>query len=128
MPSGTVRFLLLVGYGGLCYYLYHHQSEYEMPPVTKVQNFILLAALLLTAFFIGHYLTWLVRVLSGGTLPFSFQDVQAWVALLATMGLATLLIIHMFINQNVSPEYAIGTLPLDQLLASLIGFYFGSRS
>lgn len=128
LPRGSVRFLLLVGYGGLAYYLFRHQNEYELPQVESIQDFIVLVSLLLTGFFVGHYLTWLVRLFSRGALPFWFQDVQAWVALLAIIGLAALLIIHMFIDPTVSPEYKIGTLPLDQLLAALVGFYFGSRS
>lgn len=128
LPSGTVRFLLLAGYGGLAYYLYRHQADYTLPPKVNVQEFIMLVVLLLSGFFVGHYLTWLVKVISGGTLPFWFQDVQAWVALLATIALTVLLIIHIFINENVSPDVEVRTLPVDQLLASLIGFYFGSRS
>jgi hypothetical protein len=128
LPRGSVRFLLLVGYGGLAYYLYRHQNEYELPKVETIQDFITLLALLLAAFFIGHYLTLLVRMFSGGTLPFWFQDVQAWIALLAILGLAALMIIHVFINPNVNPDVKVGTLPLDQTLAALVGFYFGSRS
>ncbi len=94
LPNGSVRFLLLVGYGGLAYYLYRHQSEYEMPPTNKIQDYIILVGLLLTGFFVGHYLTWGMRTASGGALPFWFQDIQAWVALLATIGLAILLLIH----------------------------------
>ncbi len=128
LPRGSVRFLLLVGYGGLAYYLYQHKTDYEFPKVENVQDFIVLVALMLTGFFVGHYLTWLVRVLSGGTLPYWFQDVEAWIGLLAMICLAALLMIHIFINPRVNPEYLIGTLPLDQVLAALIGFYFGSRS
>ncbi len=128
LPRGTVRFLLLVGYGGLAYYLFRHQDDYELPKVETIQDFIVLLALLLSAFFVGHYLTWLVRAFSRGILPFWFQDVQAWVALLAILGLTALMIIHIFINPRLDPSLLIGTLPLDQLLAALVGFYFGSRS
>ena len=75
LPAGTIRFLLLVGYGGLAYFLYHFHPEFEPPPQASV---FLLLAMLLSAFFIGHYLTRTIQFLSGGALPFWFQDVQAW--------------------------------------------------
>ncbi len=84
-------------------------------------------ALILTGFFVGHVLTMLVRWLSGGTLPFWFQDIQAWLALLSMIGLAVLLLVHVFINRKVSPEHQIGV-RLDVVLATLVSFYFGARS
>jgi len=125
LPGGSVRLLLLLGYGGMTYYLYKNQANFELP---EKENFFLLLALVLGGFFLGHYLTMFVRVISGGTLPFWFQDLQAWTALLAMIALTGLLIIHMFINPNVSTELQVGSLPLDTILAALVGFYFGSRS
>jgi len=125
LPSGSVRLLLLLGYGGMTYYLYKNQATFEMP---EKQNFFLLLALVLGGFFLGHYLTLFVKVISGGTLPFWFQDFQAWVALLAMFALTGLLIIHMFINPDVPADLQIGSLPLDTALAALVGFYFGSRT
>lgn len=128
LPKGSVRFLLLVGYGGLVYYLFHNKDQFEMPPEVSFQFLLTLITLILSAFFIGHYLTMIMRGMSGGQLPFWFQDFQAWIALLAMVGLVILLVIHLFINPTVSPDMKIGSLPLDTVLAALIGFYFGSRS
>ena len=41
---------------------------------------LLLLAVLLSAYFLGHLITGLVRFVSGGVLPAWFQDVQAWFA------------------------------------------------
>jgi hypothetical protein len=125
LPSGTVRFVLLVGYLGLTWYLFKERSQLNFE--TEAQgNIILYLATILTGFFVGHLLTGLVQWLSGGTLPFWFQDLQAWVAIVSMLGLAGLIIIHVFINPNVSPDLKIHG--LDVVLATLVAFYFGART
>ena len=83
---GEACVLLLAGYLGLAYYLYQERQklEFESPPQA---NLIVFLALILTGFFAGHILTAAVRFVSGGALPAWFQDIQAWVALLAMLGL-----------------------------------------
>jgi hypothetical protein len=127
LPRGSVRLLLLLGYGGMAYYLYHHQVDFEVPAKTDIMNLFMLVTLLLGGFFVGHYLTKGVEKISGGALPFWYQDIQAWTALMAVIALTALLIIHIFINSTVSPEMMISSLPLDTVLVALVGFYFGSR-
>jgi hypothetical protein len=126
LPRGTIRFLLLVGYLALAWYLYKGGSdlEFDMPGRANVVEFL---AVILTGFFVGHLLTGLVRWLAGGTLPYWFQDIQAWVAILSLIGLGVLVLVHVFVNKNVSPEYQIGV-RLDVGLATLVSFYFGARS
>src|SRR5262249_22120762 len=115
LPRGSVRLLLLAGYAGLAYYLYNNKREFDVQPTT---HFVFPLALLLSGFFIGHYLTGAVRVFSGGRLPYWFQDVQAWVALLATGILGILIIFHFVINPTVSPEQQLGGGTLDMILAA----------
>jgi hypothetical protein len=125
LPRGSVRLVLLAGYAGLAYYLYKTRPDFEMP---QKGDFVIMVALLLSGFFVGHYLTALVRAFSGPQLPYAFQDFQAWLALLAVIGLGILVIIHLFINPSVSPENVIPSVHLDMVLAAIVGFYFGSRS
>lgn len=125
LPRGSVRLILLAGYAGLAYYLYKSRPDFQMP---QKGDFVIMVALLLSGFFVGHYLTALVRMFSGPQLPFGFQDFQAWLALLAVCGLGVLVIIHLFINPSVSPENVIPSIHLDMVLAAIVGFYFGSRS
>ena len=126
LPRGTVRFLLLVGYLSLAWFLYKGRADLEFatPASADIVEFL---ALILTGFFAGHVLTVLVRWLSGGTLPFWFQDIQAWLSILSLIGLAVLILVHVFINPNVNPEYQIGV-RLDVVLATLVSFYYGARS
>jgi hypothetical protein len=125
LPRGTVRFLLLVGYLALAWFVYkeHAELDFETPQKTDLVTFL---ALILTGFFVGHLLTALVRWLAGGTPPYWFQDIQAWLAIVSLLGLAVLLLVH-FLNGKVGPEYQIGV-RLDVALATLVSFYFGARS
>jgi hypothetical protein len=125
LPRGTIRGLLLLGYLGLAAFLYHTQPDFEVEPK---RDLLLLVLLVLTAFFVGHVLTAVVRGLSGGVLPFWFQDVQAWVALLALFCLGVILVIQLFINTSLPLEQKLDLPVLESVLAALVGFYFGARS
>jgi hypothetical protein len=124
LPRGSVRFLLLAGYLGLAVYLYHTQPQFEYPSTSALILFLVL----LSAFFLGHLLTAAVRGLSGGVLPYWFQDIQAWVALLAMLCMAVILIIVLFINPSLSQDLQIPMPTVEAVLAGLVGFYFGARS
>ncbi|HZY85870.1 MAG TPA: hypothetical protein VFE78_13630 [Gemmataceae bacterium] len=125
LPRGSVRFLLLAGYLGLAVYLCRTQPKYEVP---GQRAFFLLLLLLFSGFFLGHLLTAAVRGASRGTLPFWFQDVQAWVALVAMGALAVMMIVELFINPSLSLENKVDMPTLEAVLAGLVGFYFGARS
>jgi hypothetical protein len=124
LPRGTVRFLLLAGYLGLAGYLYHTQPKFEYPSTSALMLFLVLGS----AFFLGHLVTAVVLRLSGGVLPYWFQDVQAWVALLAILCMGVMLIILLFINPSLPEEVKIDMPLLESILAGLVGFYFGARS
>lgn len=124
LPRGSVRFLLLAGYLGLAIYLYRTQPDFEYPPSS---SFVLLLVLL-SGFFLGHILTAAVRALSRGVLPFWFQDIEAWAALLAMLCMGVLVMILLFINPSLSLGQEIPLPVLEAILAALVGFYFGARS
>jgi hypothetical protein len=124
LPRGSVRFLLLAGYLALAVYLYRTQPKFEYPS----QSALILLLVLISGFFLGHLLTAAVRVMSGGVLPYWFQDVEAWVALLAIICMAILFIVLLFINPSLSLEQKIDLPFVEAILAALVGFYFGARS
>ncbi len=125
LPRGSVRFLLIAGYVGLAYYLWRTEPRFQYP---KVGDIMLLVALLLTAYFVGHLLTVFVRFLSGGRLPFWFQDVQAWIALLAMLVMGGLIVVELIVKPSLADTQQAEWPALDPVLASLVGFYFGARS
>ena len=124
MPRGSVRFLLLAGYLGLAIYLYRTQPKFEYPSTSA----LILLLVLVSGFFFGHVLTGVVWSLAGGVLPYWFQDVQAWLALLAILCMGVLLIILLFINPSLSLGQEVSPAVLEAVLAALVGFYFGARS
>jgi hypothetical protein len=125
LPKGSVRFLLLAGYLGLVGFLIYTQPSLEEMERTDV---MLPIAILVGCFFLGNLVTNLVRGLSGGYLPPWFQDFQAWVALLALLGLGCILIVHVVINRSLPMENKINIPTVQSILIGLVGLYFGSRS
>ena len=81
--------------------MYHTKPEFTLPATGPV---LLLLAVLLTAFFVGHVLTAVVRFLGGGTLPAWFQDIQAWFALIGLLLLGVVVIVRLVINQSL-PDF-----------------------
>jgi hypothetical protein len=124
LPRGSVRFLLLAGYLGLAVFLYRTQPKFEYPSTSSLIPLLVLVS----GFFLGHILTGAVRWMSGGSLPYWFEDIEAWIALLATLAMGVLLIILMFINPSLSLPQQISPPLLEAILAALVGFYFGARS
>ena len=125
LPRGTVRIVLLGGFAGLLTYLWKEQIPIAMP---EAQKMYLLIAVLLAGFFTGYVLTKVFRS-SNGSLPSWYQDIQAWLALLAAVALMVLVIVYGVINPSVEdPEKQLTLDRVETGLAGLIGFYFGARS
>ncbi|HEX5273122.1 MAG TPA: hypothetical protein VFW33_21650 [Gemmataceae bacterium] len=125
LPSGTIRFLLLAGYVGLIVWLFYNKREFEHAP----EGTLLLPLVLVSGFIVGFLVTRLVLAASpGGQLPFWFQDVQAWFALLAVIFLVIITIIHLFILPNIEESLRFSTQTLEVVVAAVVGFYFGARS
>jgi hypothetical protein len=125
LPSGSVRFLLLAGYIGLVVWLVYNRREFELGP----EGNITLPLVLVSGFFVGFLVTKVVVAFSdGGQVPFWFQDVQAWFALLAVLGLTIIVIIYLFIKPNIEESLQFGTSTLEMIVAAIVGFYFGARS
>jgi hypothetical protein len=127
LPRGSVRLLLLTGYLGLAAYLWLNKPKFELTLPQQGEQLLVLPALLLTAFFVGHYLTGVVRFVSGGTLPAWFQDFEAWVALVSLFLLGIVVIVEMVINTSLPFEGRLDVHYIEAALAAGIGFYFGAR-
>jgi hypothetical protein len=125
LPAGSVRILLVAGYLGLAYYLYHHRPQFQLP--TDSGSLFILPFVLLTAFFLGHVATGVMKFVNRGTLPAWFQDVQAWVALVALFLFAIVVVIRVLINPELSLPLQIQIDELELGLAGVVGLYFGGR-
>jgi hypothetical protein len=126
LPKGTIRFLLLAGYLGLAGFLFYIRPEFKQLP--DARTFLFLIAVLLGCFFLGNLITNLVRGMGGGILPPWFQDLQAWLAILALFVLGAIVVIDVVINRTLPMQDKIPMTPLQFGLVGLVGFYFGARS
>lgn len=125
LPRGSVRFLLLGGYLGLAYYTYTTQPDFQIPETGPV---LLMLAILLTAFILGHAVTSLMLWSGKGLLPAWFQDIQAWFALMGVILMGIVVIVRVLINASMPLERQLDPNVVESILAGVVGFYFGARS
>jgi hypothetical protein len=132
LPRGTLRTLIVLGFAavvGWKYYLTRDWNEVLKIKPPEVGN-VALPLVLLAAFFAGVFVSRVIgRMLSGpyGPPPW-FQDILAWLALLATIGMGAEVLYHGFIKPGLSEENQFTTPTLQMILAAITGFYFGARS
>jgi hypothetical protein len=128
LPRGTVRFLIVLAYGGLAYYLYHQSRELTYD-FRMTGNQILFVGLMFLGFILGHYFTlitlWFIR--PSRDIPGWVLDIQAWFAIIAMGGLLVVLLITLVINPGVAADQKIDTSNFEAGLAAVVGFYFGAR-
>jgi hypothetical protein len=127
LPRGTFRVLILLGTVAVCglhYYLYGHFPLQRLKPLPEQLN----QWPLLLAWLVGGVaLGWLV-----GRGPwrrsYVFMDLQAWVALLAMLGLGAEIVIVLFINPSLKTDVKLDLSTWECVLTGVVAFYFGSRS
>jgi hypothetical protein len=134
MPGGSLRFLIVLGFVAVLGWKYYSTGdlrsllEIRAPQWDPTQSYMPLV--LLGAFFIGVFFSRVLsRLVTGpwGTPPW-FQDIQAWLAVLATLAMGAEAIINGFINPGLPEEKQIHPVELQVFLAAVTGFYFGARS
>jgi hypothetical protein len=127
LPGGSIRFILAAGYIGLSVFLLYNQADFDLPEKGALWSLLLELVVVLVCYFAGMLISGLVRMVWGAPPPAPYQDMEAWVAILALLGLGIVVLLHL-INRNVAVENKI---PLDiaqAVLSGLIGLYFGARS
>jgi len=128
LPGGTVRFLVILMLGGaIGWKLYQnpeslrHQFETSLDAL-KDQPY--LPIVILSAFLVGVIL----RSIVGRTNPPQWlQDFEAWVSLIAIVGLGIETVIRLVVAASLDiPLLALPT--WEAILGGIIAFYFGERS
>jgi hypothetical protein len=135
LPRGSIRLIMILGFVGVLVVRYRRNPDWqELLGLLKLRESVIdqpyLPIILVGAFFLGIFFAKVFgRILSGqyGPPPW-FQDVQAWLALLATLGLIVQYVIELGINPGRAPENRIRLQEWEVPLASIICFYFGARS
>lgn len=124
LPRGTIRIGLLAGFAGLVAFLY--QGEAQFATELSGMKIMQMLGLMMGGFFVGYLISGIFRT-STGDLPAWLEDVQAWAALLATVGLVILVMIYSVINPSLE-DRPINADLIESGLSALIGFYFGART
>lgn len=127
LPRGFVRLLLIVMIGGtIGWEIYQNFDVFQKQleaSVKSIQDQAFMPVILLGGFFLGV----IAHVLVGKQHPpFWFQDFEAWVALIAVLGLCIEGIFHLVINWNLPDP--VDPVTLQAFIAGFVAFYFGARS
>jgi len=127
LPRGFFRFLFIAGFFGLIAWLYYQHQSFAPPVLSSAAN----PLILLAAFFVGVCIALLVRWTHGEEgPPYWFQDIEAWVALLAVLVLVVQVMVLVFIRPSLSHEQQelMEGGGWEGVFPALVGLYFGLRS
>src|SRR5262249_14179316 len=101
LPRGFFRFVFLAGFVGLIVWLYYRHKSFDLEIESSAAN----PLVLLAGFFAGVCVSRLVRWTTGEQgPPYWFQDIQAWVALIAVVILVVQVMVLVFIRPSLSPD------------------------
>lgn len=129
-PAGSLRFLVIAGFVAVLGYRYYlnpdwhevfflNQPHLELPYIPLV---------LLGGFFAGIILSKMARLVFRGPqgMPYWYQDIQAWLALLATAVWCGMAVYLLFIEPGLEKKPDLHVWEI--FLTGVTGFYFGARS
>jgi hypothetical protein len=127
LPRGTFRALIILGTAAVFGFYIYRYNESPLPRLVPRPDQLEQWPKLLIA---------LVAGLGGGYLigrgPWKkiafFQDFNAWVSLLAMIGLVIETVIVLFINPNLRQEHKIDLSLWECILTGIVAWYFGVRS
>jgi hypothetical protein len=127
LPAGVIRFVLVVGLAGTVIYAWvtnrdalEHQLSASLDTLRDQPT---LPLVLLAGFLLGV----VVRTIVGReNPPFWWQNIEAWFALIADLGMVAEVIIRLVINPSL--EQPLDLPSWEGFLAGIVAFYFGARS
>lgn len=122
LPRGVLRFLLIAGF--LAVIGYQASQQPELLKQRLIPKDMSAWPYVLAALFGGYLLGWLVGLGPWRRLA-AFQDVKAWISLLALLGIIVEMILHL-INASIPEPLQIER--WQEILTAIIAFYFGVRS
>jgi len=128
LPRGTFRVIIVVGtIAGIALHYYLHREHVWRRLQPDVDQLRAQWLYLVIALLGGLGSGWLI-----GRGPWRrsavFQDLQAWVSLLAMLGLVVEMIIVLFINPNLGSDLKLNLTIWESVLTAIVAWYFGSRS
>ncbi len=125
LPRGFFRFVLVVGTLAIVGWQYYKDpgrlQQRLTPSQDQLQHVPALLGCLAGGFVVGRIL----RVGPWRESPW-YQDILAWLALLASVGVAADLVIQIFINPTV--QQPLDPIRFEYVLTAIIAGYFGART
>jgi len=129
LPRGSLRLLMILGFtAALAWGFYHNPRFFDRLKPLQVAELPYLPLALLGAFFLGIIVARVAdRLLAGPAgLPAWFQDVLAWVSLIALVSLVVEVVVRLVINPTLAKPLELPH--WEGYLAAVVGFYFGLKS
>jgi len=123
LPRGSVRFLLIAGLAALVLWLWQANHLFANAPTLPPGMFILVPGGFLVGWLVGR----VAHIVFRHGEPSWYQDIQAWVAIIAMGILVIVMLLVMFINPGMPDEKQIDTTTWDGILVAIVSFYFGAR-
>ena len=127
LPGGTIRALILVALVGcIGWKLYKdHDGLVEQFTLSleKLKSEPILPLVILGGFFVGVIVRTLISGL--GSSP-ALQDFEAWISLIALIGIVLAGIIHLIVNPSL--EEAVSLPTWEGFVGGVVAFYFSERS
>src|SRR5262249_20410289 len=126
LPRGSIRFVLLASLIGTA--IYRNTTDPEgfeqqwLESVQSLKDYPMLPVIVLAGFLLGALLRMIIR-----SHPTAwFQDLEAWLSLIAVLLMSVATMIHLVIDPSLGERM---DLPFwEGLLAAVVAFYFGERS
>ena len=110
------------------YKLYNDPEGFEAQWTASVESLKIvpmLPVVILCGFFVGT----LLRMVIGKHPPAWFQDVAAWLSLIAVLLMSVATLIHLVINPSLDRDSPLLSLTeWECILSAVVAFYFGERS
>lgn len=127
LPGGTIRALILVALVGcIGWKLYQdHEGLVQQfaSSLEKLKSEPILPLVILGGFFVGVIVRTVVSGL--GSSP-ALQDFEAWISLIALIGIVLAGIIHLVVNPSLEESLYLPT--WESFVGGVVAFYFGERS
>ncbi len=137
LPRGSLRLIMVVGFIAALGWGFYQDPNIlrRLNPMEARDADALppayLPLLIVGAFLLGNVLNRLATLLSTDSPkrpPAWFQDVQAWISLLAMIGLGVEVILRLVIYPRSSPDQQFDLPHWEGFLAAVVSFYFGARA
>jgi hypothetical protein len=124
LPRGTLRLLITLAIIGVVAWQFYVDPEKVIDRVTPHPGQLAQWPYLMMSLVGGFLLGWLIRR-GPWRDAYWFQDLRAWIALIAMLILCGEILVRAFINPNIAEGHNVPF--MERLLVAIVAFYFGVR-